>query len=290
MGCRIAYHKNDSIDDIEAKLIEKCIRECTVFVVFISAEAVKNEPVVNETMYASKIGKPICFVKLDDTPDKQYSKGLAEIADSLEPVDFNDDAGKLRIKRIASNTNCISEADEENDEEKTELPRTDVPEEEKCVSPKEEEVEPKEAVHSGAERIVAPDGKQYIMFGGERIGVSERRIELKERGLSDLSPLSDLPRLTVLILSGNNISDISPLGSLERLMTLNLSRNHISDISPLANLPRLSWLIISNNRISDVTPLFGLKTLDYLYLNGNPISEEDKERLQEALPKCSIVF
>jgi len=98
----------------------------------------------------------------------------------------------------------------------------------------------------------------------------------KFRGqISDLGPLSFLTNLTALSLPCNRISDISPLASLTNLKQgLILSDNQISDISPLASLTKLTELQLSDNQISDISPLASLTKLDYIELARNPLGRE----------------
>lgn len=117
------------------------------------------------------------------------------------------------------------------------------------------------------------------------------RLDLPSTGLTDISPLSSLVNLQQLNLMGNSISDLTPLASLENLQELYLTGNSISDITPLASLTNLTYLSIMDNDITDITPLLSLKNLKTLKLKGfddDNISDEDIERLREALPDCEI--
>ena len=106
---------------------------------------------------------------------------------------------------------------------------------------------------------------------------NEKKLDLSEKGLSnisDISALANLTNLQTLDLSGNGISDISALKSLTNLQTLNLSSNNISDISALGNLTNLQTLNLSGNKIiSDISALKSLTNLQTLDLSGNNISD-----------------
>ena len=91
--------------------------------------------------------------------------------------------------------------------------------------------------------------------------------------VSDLSPLSGLTELRVLILSDNNITDVSHLAKLTRLEGLSLWGNNITDVSPLAKLIQLEWLWLGSNTITDVSPLAKLLRLNNLGLGNNNISD-----------------
>ena len=94
--------------------------------------------------------------------------------------------------------------------------------------------------------------------------------------LSDISALSGLTSLKKLIIGGysnTNISDISALSGLTSLTFLNLSGNNISDISALSGLTSLTSLGLHYNRISDISALSGLTSLTGLNLSYNRISD-----------------
>ena len=106
---------------------------------------------------------------------------------------------------------------------------------------------------------------------------NEKKLDLSEKGLSNISNISALANLTnlqTLNLSGNSISDIGALANLTNLTELNLSGNKIiSDISALRNLTNLQTLNLSNNNISDIGALASLTNLQTLYLSNNNISD-----------------
>ena len=94
---------------------------------------------------------------------------------------------------------------------------------------------------------------------------------LRHSRISDLTPLAKLTQLNGLILSENGIRDITPLAGLVNLGFLTLIENPIVDLSPLANLTRLKELRISAGRITDITPLAHLTNLVTLNLASNQI-------------------
>ena len=104
-----------------------------------------------------------------------------------------------------------------------------------------------------------------------------KKLDLSEKGLSnisDISALANLTNLQTLHLSGNSISDISALRGLTNLQTLDLCNNSISDISTLGNLKNLQTLNLSGNKIiSDISALRSLTNLQTLDLCNNSISD-----------------
>ena len=106
-----------------------------------------------------------------------------------------------------------------------------------------------------------------------------QELVLIENNIHDISPLSGLTKLDFIDLGGNQISDLRPLAALTRLETLHIWRNHIEDISPLAELVNLKKLLIENNDIRDFSPIDGLTHLEVLNTHGNfRICDDDVSR------------
>lgn len=108
--------------------------------------------------------------------------------------------------------------------------------------------------------------------------------------LSDLSFVSTMPELEVLIIAMTNISDLSPLANCPKMEYLEIQETQISDLSPLAGLSNLAHLNICNQEnITDASPLYGLTKLERLWIGCNtPIPEEQVAELKESLPDCDI--
>ncbi len=98
-------------------------------------------------------------------------------------------------------------------------------------------------------------------------------VNLQVNAISDLSPLSGLPRLGSLFLDRNIVSDLSPLAASTGLEVLKLQDNDLSDIAPLAELRSLQDLRLSGNAIKDLSPLTRLGGLTALNLERNALTE-----------------
>ena len=84
---------------------------------------------------------------------------------------------------------------------------------------------------------------------------------LRDKNLTDISPLLYLTRVGELDISGNNIEDITPLAKLINLKQLKISNNPITNIDVLKNLIRLESLSMYRVNPIDATPLKSLKNL-----------------------------
>lgn len=108
--------------------------------------------------------------------------------------------------------------------------------------------------------------------------------------LSDLSFVSTMPELEVLIIAMTNISDLSPLTNCPKLEYLEIQETPVSDLSPLASCTDLAHLNICNlKNVTDASPLYGLSKLERLWVGTNtPIPEEQKTELKAKLTGCDV--
>ena len=119
----------------------------------------------------------------------------------------------------------------------------------------------------------APFGPWLSALLAERPASSVTRLDLPDRGLTDVSALAGLTGLEVLDLHGNALADVWPLAGLVNLRRLDLSANRIEDVSALAGLAELEVLLLDGNRVADVLPLALLPRLARLDLSGNRVAD-----------------
>lgn len=100
-------------------------------------------------------------------------------------------------------------------------------------------------------------------------------LRLQDARIFDVAPLVGL-RLRELWLPQNQLADISPLSQLPGLVIVDLSGNRITDVTPVSRLTSPSHLYLADNRIEDIAPLAGYAnrlTVNSLTLNGNRIRD-----------------
>ena len=119
----------------------------------------------------------------------------------------------------------------------------------------------------------APFGPWLSALLAERRAASLTRLDLPDRGLTDVSALAGLTGLEVLDLHGNALADVWPLAGLVNLRRLDLSANRIEDVSALAGLAELEVLLLDGNRIEEVLPLALLPRLARLDLSDNRVAD-----------------
>jgi internalin A len=118
--------------------------------------------------------------------------------------------------------------------------------------------------------------RSHILRNGTFLNLTNKRI-------SDLKPISGFTEVTAIFLENNQIRDLQPLTNLSNVYTASLGNNQIRDLRPLARMSRLSRLDLRNNRISDVTPLAALSSMEELILDNNQITDLSSLRVLRKL-------
>ena len=108
--------------------------------------------------------------------------------------------------------------------------------------------------------------------------------------LPDLSFVSSMPKLEVLIIAMTAITDLSPLKNCPNLEYLEINSTNISDLSPLANCTGLHHLNIANcPKIRDITPLYGLTELERLWIGvDTPVPADQAQKMRQLVPGCKV--
>ena len=119
---------------------------------------------------------------------------------------------------------------------------------------------------------------------------SVRTLYLIGNQVSDISALSHMKDLEALYLTDTPVSNLAPLAELSHLRRLDLNNTPVVDVTPLAGLNNLEQLHLHFTQVHDVSALAGLTNLQYLNLINTQVSREQFEKLQQALPKCQIVW
>uniref|UniRef100_A0A8C6TBI8 Leucine-rich repeat-containing protein 23 n=1 Tax=Neogobius melanostomus TaxID=47308 RepID=A0A8C6TBI8_9GOBI len=101
------------------------------------------------------------------------------------------------------------------------------------------------------------------------------KLDLKERGLTDISAIRNFIHIRFLDLSNNRLSDLSPLASLTQLLWIKVDSNVMQSLrgQPFAQLTYLQWLNVAVNLLKDMEGLAGPSSLETLNLIGNSIDK-----------------
>lgn len=89
--------------------------------------------------------------------------------------------------------------------------------------------------------------------------------------LQDLSGISQLVNLEILVIVNHRISSLEGLSKLKKLHSLFLFSNEISSLGGIEALPGLKQLFINDNRIDSLQPLSGLVQLESLHCAHNKL-------------------
>ncbi|MCH7727821.1 MAG: leucine-rich repeat domain-containing protein [Planctomycetes bacterium] len=117
---------------------------------------------------------------------------------------------------------------------------------------------------------------------------SLRWLEGDGTSVIDLTPLAGMTSLEGLYLSVTRVTDLTSVAGLKSLEELYLYNTQVSDLAPLEKLTSLRALSLQGTKVSDLTPLAELKNLEWLELEHTQVSEEQVEKLRQALPNCDI--
>lgn len=117
-----------------------------------------------------------------------------------------------------------------------------------------------------------------------------KALDLGHNKLTDLSFLSGLTELRVLIISPNyGITDLSPLSVLTSLEYLEAFSTNVTDVSPLSSLANLRDLNLScSDQLRDISPLYDLPALERFWCGRSKIPDEQVQTMSELHPDCHV--
>lgn len=128
-------------------------------------------------------------------------------------------------------------------------------------------------VHSLTQEHIQ-EGLSLLCKTGTGLAHAFIKLNLKEKGLSDISAISNFIHIRFLDLANNHLKDLSPLASLTQLLWLKVDNNAIETFrgQPFAQLTFLQCLSLAVNLLTDLQGLVG-RSLETLNLRGNGIQK-----------------
>lgn len=112
----------------------------------------------------------------------------------------------------------------------------------------------------------------------------------QNEALTDISFISYMPDLEIVILSGGAFSDLTPFADHTSLVFLELVYcGNIQDLSPLKSCTALANVNLSYTKLTDISPLYDLP-LKQLYAVCSQIPEANWEKVQELHPDSTIRY
>ena len=108
--------------------------------------------------------------------------------------------------------------------------------------------------------------------------------------LKDVSFVSCMPKLEVLIIAMSACRDATPLASCTELEYLEIQTTELRDLTPLSGLTKLKHLNIAHlPKLKDIRPLYSLTQLERLWIGYmDPIPEEQIKTMRRLAPDCEI--
>lgn len=108
--------------------------------------------------------------------------------------------------------------------------------------------------------------------------------------LTDISFISYMPKLEILILSGSPFTDMTPFANCPNLEWFEIVWcGHVTDISPLANCPNLKYVNISYTKVTDLSALSDKPLERFVYYSPKVSAEQEAEFI-EIHPDCWTSF
>jgi len=104
--------------------------------------------------------------------------------------------------------------------------------------------------------------------------------------ITDIKPLSNLKRLSILNLSNNEIETLTPLSNLSSLSKLYLNNNTINSFPSIDKFPKLKELYLSNNQLKSIIFLSTPTKIQTVDLHSNQIT--DLTPIKELISKIDI--
>ncbi|MBQ7692571.1 MAG: hypothetical protein IJT29_03070 [Oscillospiraceae bacterium] len=110
------------------------------------------------------------------------------------------------------------------------------------------------------------------------------------QGLTDISFVSQMPKLEVAILGMCGWSDATPLASCPELEYLEMFSTNCTDLSPLAKCKNLKHLNAANIvGLEDISPMYTMTQLERFYIGSmNRVPWEQCEEFQKRVPNCEF--
>ena len=108
--------------------------------------------------------------------------------------------------------------------------------------------------------------------------------------MTDISFVSHMPDLEVLIIALSQVSDLRPLADCPKLEYLEIQLTAVNDLRPLSGLKNLRHINIGYcYALRDLSPLFELPDLERVWIGQFvPVPPEQIEQLKKSAPHCEV--
>ena len=116
-------------------------------------------------------------------------------------------------------------------------------------------------------------------------------IDISEnKSIADLSPLTKLVNLQVLVCANTKINDLEPLSDLINLQKLDCSTTPVDSLGALRNARNLRILNVDHTQVSNLTALRDLSGIQRLSCEQTPVPEDSIRTFIQSHPSTIVIY
>ena len=115
-------------------------------------------------------------------------------------------------------------------------------------------------------------------------------IKLTASEVTDLTPLSKLPQLEVLVADRTSVEDLSPLKDHRDIWFVDLSETNVVEIGVVNLFGKLKEFRADKTKIQNIEPLWGLKELTKVYVDQTNVHDIIVKEFLEKNPNTLVVY
>lgn len=108
--------------------------------------------------------------------------------------------------------------------------------------------------------------------------------------IKNLTPLSKLHDLKVIVASNTGISDLTPLRNHRALRVIDVSNTSVNDLSELSGKDNLRIIRAENTGVAAIDTLKELPALVTLYLDGSAVREDEVAEFLTEKSSCLVIY
>ncbi|MBN1198033.1 MAG: hypothetical protein JXA23_01685 [Bacteroidales bacterium] len=107
--------------------------------------------------------------------------------------------------------------------------------------------------------------------------------------ITNLNPLTELPRLRWLDCSMTPVTSLDPLDDLLNLGYLNAKSTGITSVVPISALANLKFLDLENTKVTDISPLTRLTGMELILADNSGITQSEANDFMTRNPGCLVI-
>ncbi|HMJ70488.1 MAG TPA: hypothetical protein VK508_16400 [Cyclobacteriaceae bacterium] len=143
------------------------------------------------------------------------------------------------------------------------------------------------------QNILYGQSKEGLTPSKDQLAILANRDSIDLKGntyITDLEPLSKLPKLKVIVASKTGIKDLAALKDHREVKYLDISDTEVNDISVLSKFGQLQTLKADRTKVQDIEPLSSLKSIATIYADDTGLHDVHASDFLAKNPKCLLVY